>query len=202
MWGGISGAGMRQQHPYPSRGFTMVELMVTLAVLAILLAMAVPSFRDFAERSALRGAADNVVGVIAAAKEEAVKRDSLVRVDFKEVGDGFCVGAAAVATTAAAGCDCSSTTCPVGEFPANSGELRSVTLIDTPAFGGDTAFVIDPKTGMLADFTDTGGIALQVPRGYGVEVQVNAMGRASLCTPSKISDGTSAKALSGIEACP
>lgn len=171
---------------------------MSLAVLAILLAMAVPSFRDFAERSALRGAADNVVGVIAAAKEEAVKRDSFVRVEFKAVGDGFCVGAATVATPADAGCDCSTDTCAVGMFPVNSGELRSVELLGTPSFGADTAFVIDPKTGMLADLTDTGHIAMKVPRGYGLGVQINAMGRASFCAP----DGTKAMPGIGTGACP
>jgi len=176
---------MRRHHPDSTRGFTMVELMVTLAVLAILLAMAVPSFRDFAERSALRGAADNVIGVIAVAREDAVKRDSLVRVDFKAVGTGFCVGTIPVASVTAAGCDCSvsGTTCTVA-FPANAGELRSVNLIGSPDFGGDMAFVIDPKTGMLATLTDTGSIEMTVPRGYGLGVQVNAMGRASLCAPA------------------
>jgi hypothetical protein len=66
----------------------------------------------------------------------------------------------------------------------------------TPTFGTDTAFVIDPKTGTLSDINDSGSIQLTVPRGYGVAVQVNALGRASLCTPS------GKKALSGVGACP
>jgi type IV fimbrial biogenesis protein FimT len=190
---------MRRYRPNTSRGFTLVELMVTLAVLAILLAMALPSFRDFAERSWLRGAADNVASVIGAAKEESIKRDSLVKVDFKAVGTGFCVGAAAVATASTAGCDCSATSCPVAAYPTSPSELHAVRLVGTPAFGSptpDTNFVIDPKTAMLADVTDTGGIELDVPRGYGIKVLVNAMGRVTTCTPS------GKKGLSGVGACP
>jgi type IV fimbrial biogenesis protein FimT len=174
----------------------LVELMVSLAVLAILVAMAVPSFVDFAQRSALRGAADNIVSVIGAARQEATKRDSLVNVQFKAVSSGFCVGAVEVANVSDAGCDCSSASCAVGQYPSGQGELRSVTMSGTPTFGTDTAFVIDPKTGTLSDINDSGSIQLTVPRGYGVAVQVNALGRASLCTPS------GKKALSGVGACP
>lgn len=187
---------MNLPHAHSDHGFTLIELMVTISVLAILLALAVPSFVDFAERSALRGVADNIVGVIANAKEDAIKRDSLVRVDFKTVGTGFCVGAEPVATTSATGCDCSSATaCTVASFPSSVGELRTVTLDGNPVFGTDTAFVVDPKTAMLADFADAGNIQLITPKGYGVRVSVNAMGRPSLCTPS------GKKPLSGVGAC-
>jgi type IV fimbrial biogenesis protein FimT len=187
---------MRRYRPERSLGFTMVELMVTLAVLAILTAMALPSFRDFAERAWLRGAADNIASVIGAAKEESIKRDALVKIDFKAVGTGFCVGAATVATASATGCDCSATTCPVAAYPANTAELHAVRLVGTPTFGSDSAFVIDPKTATLADIADTGGIELDVPRGYGIKELVNAMGRVSTSTPS------GKKSLSGVNACP
>lgn len=180
----------------PVGGFTLVELMVTITVVAILLALAVPSFRDLTERSALRGAADNVVAVIAAAKQEAIKRDSLVRVDFKTVGTGFCIGAKTILNPTDAGCDCSVANCPLATYPSSGLELRSVSLVGTPAFGSDAAFVIDPKTGMLADLADAGNAELQVPRGYAVRIDVNAMGRATQCAPS------GKKNLFGMETCP
>lgn len=179
-------------------GFTLIELMVSLAVLAIVVAMAVPSFSDFAQRSALRGVADNVVGVIANAKEDAIKRDRLVRIDFKAVGTGFCVGAQPVANVTAAGCDCSSATaCAIASFPADPTDLRSVMLDGTPAFGTITpaALIIDPKTAMLADFNNAGSIQFETPRGFGVRLSVNAMGRPSMCTPASM------KALAGVSSC-
>lgn len=178
--------------PYRNQsGVTLIELMVTIAVLAILVTLAAPSFVDFAERSALRGAADNVVGVIAAAKEEAIKRDQWVRVDVKQVGSGFCVGAAVVTTgTATTGCDCSAASCPVASYPENERDLHRVTMTD----GADEGFVIDPKTGTLADFGDGGEIELGTSRGYAATVRINAMGRASICTPGD-------KGLPGIKAC-
>ena len=190
---------MRRYRPNWNAGFTMVELMVTLAVLAVLVAIALPSFRDFAERAWLRGAADNIASVIGTAKAESIKRDSLVKVNFKAVGSGFCVGAAMVTTMSTAGCDCSAGACPVAVYPANSAELHAVRLVGTPAFGSptaDTDFVIDPKTSTLADINDAGGVELDVPRGFGIKVLVNAMGRVSTCTPS------GKKGLAGVDPCP
>lgn len=175
-------------------GVTLIELMVTIAVLAILVTLAAPSFVDFAERSALRGAADNVVGVIAAAKEEAIKRDRWVRVDVKQVGSGFCVGAAMVAdgtATTMDGCDCSAATCPVASYPEKARDLHRVTMTD----GAGEGFVIDPKTGTLADFGDGGEIVLGTSRGYAATIKINAMGRASICSPGD-------KGLAGVKACP
>lgn len=177
-------------------GFTLVELMVAMAVLAILVGFALPSFRDFAERSWLRGVTDSVTQVIGTARTEAIKRNQLVRVEFQQpAGGGFCVGAATVASTSAAGCDCSTAACPVAEYPANADELESLVLAATPSFGTDTAFVVDPATGMLSDVSDAGSVEFASPRGYGVRLSVNPMGRASLCTPS----GT--RALSGVDPC-
>ena len=86
-------------------GVTLIELAVTMIVLAILVVMAAPSFSDFAERQAIKGAANSIVGVIAQAQEEAAKRDQPVRVEFHTLGTaGVCVGA--IVGTAA--CDCSS----------------------------------------------------------------------------------------------
>jgi len=176
-------------------GVTLIELMVAIAVLAILVTLAAPSFADLAERSALRGASDNVVGVIAAAREESIKRDQWVRVDFKKIGTGFCVGAVTVATSTTAGCDCSSAACTVARFPESERDLHRVTVTGSPTFGaGSGRFVIDPKTGTLADIADGGSIELATARGYAARVAVNAMGRTSICSAG-------AKVLSGVKAC-
>ena len=175
-------------------GVTLVELLVTIAVLTILVMMAAPSFAELSQRSALRGAADNIVAAVTLAKEEAIKRDQMVRIDFKPVGAGFCVGAKIVANEGDAGCDCSAAACPVVSYPGAVGDLHRVSLTGTPLFGTDSGFVIDPKTGTLIDFTDGGAIVLGTSNGTAATVRVNAMGRASVCTPGS-------KGLSGVRAC-
>lgn len=180
--------------PHNQSGVTLVELIVAIAVLAILVAMAAPSFVDFAERSALRGASDSLVAAIGAAKEESIKRDRLVRVDFMEMGDAVCMGATTVATNADAGCDCNAGACPVAQYPERERDMKRVTLVGVPDFGGTTGFVFDPRTGMLDQLADAGSLTLTTGRGYQVTLRVNAMGRASLCTPG-------VKGIVGVGAC-
>ena len=61
-----------------SAGFTLVEAMVALAVAAIVAVMAVPSFRDYATRTALRAQISDLSGAIRLARSEAIKRGRTV----------------------------------------------------------------------------------------------------------------------------
>jgi type IV fimbrial biogenesis protein FimT len=57
-----------------SAGFTLLELMVALTVLALLLGIGVPSFRDFVRNSRMTAAANDIVTDFSIARSEAVKR--------------------------------------------------------------------------------------------------------------------------------
>lgn len=59
-------------------GFTLVELMITIAVLAIVMAFAVPSFNDMTLGSKLRSQANDLVAGAALARSEAIKRNQPV----------------------------------------------------------------------------------------------------------------------------
>ena len=62
------------------RGFTLIELMTTLTVLAIMLGIAVPSFRNFIAAQKVKTAAYELVSSMMLARSEAVKRNSPVLV--------------------------------------------------------------------------------------------------------------------------
>jgi prepilin-type N-terminal cleavage/methylation domain-containing protein len=55
-------------------GFTLVELMFTVAVLAVLLAVGIPNFRDFIRNSRISGVANDLLADVSLARSEAVKR--------------------------------------------------------------------------------------------------------------------------------
>lgn len=61
-------------------GFTLVELMVTVVVAAILLAVGVPSFRELIQNNRLATATNEVVATLHLARSEAVKGNARVTV--------------------------------------------------------------------------------------------------------------------------
>ena len=62
------------------RGFTLVELMVTLSIAAILMTMAVPSFTTITQNSRLTTQANQFVAAMNLARSEAVKRNAAINV--------------------------------------------------------------------------------------------------------------------------
>jgi type IV fimbrial biogenesis protein FimT len=59
-------------------GFSLVELMVALTVMAILLAIAVPSFRDVLRRHQVSSASNALLAELSYARTEAINRGQLV----------------------------------------------------------------------------------------------------------------------------
>lgn len=64
--------------PSRSRGFTLLELMITIVVAAILVAIALPSFRDVIHRNQVSSASNALLGSLAYARAEAITRGQIV----------------------------------------------------------------------------------------------------------------------------
>ena len=68
---GVRGAGRQW-------GFTLIELVVTMAVVAILAALAAPSFTSLINSNRLTGAANDVVAALQVARMDAIRRGESV----------------------------------------------------------------------------------------------------------------------------
>lgn len=64
------------------KGFSVLELVVALAIVAILAGVALPSFIGWQQSNRLRGAATNLMADLDAAKMRAVRENSFVAVLF------------------------------------------------------------------------------------------------------------------------
>lgn len=69
----------------PHRGFTIVELMITVAVLGILAAFAVPSMTDFYDRKRLVSQTEAISNLLQFARSEAIKHPSSTAGDLVTV---------------------------------------------------------------------------------------------------------------------
>ena len=64
--------------PRPSNaGFTLIELMVTVALLVVVMSLAAPSFQSLLETQRMRAAAFDLMADLTLARNEALKRGSI-----------------------------------------------------------------------------------------------------------------------------
>lgn len=61
------------------RGFTLVEVLVTMALFVILLGLGVPSFMNFIQNAKVKNAAETALAGINLARTQAVSRNAVVR---------------------------------------------------------------------------------------------------------------------------
>lgn len=173
---------------HSSRGFTIIELMVAVVVLAILMAMAAPSYNDFFQRYRVRGAADDVATLLAVARTESVARNRNVAIVFSGTGTEWCVGAEGAGEPAAPGdlvvtaptCNCSGD-CAIGDrvMEVRGADYNGVTVAAVPA-----SFVFNHLRGAV-DPLGTPATTFKSPNGtYSLDVRVTPLGRGHLCVPS------------------
>jgi type IV fimbrial biogenesis protein FimT len=75
----------------PLRGFSLIELMITVSVLAILLGLGLPQFSQLIATQRQRTAASELFDSLAFARSEAVKRNADVTVSADDLAGGWSV---------------------------------------------------------------------------------------------------------------
>ncbi|MEJ1096040.1 MULTISPECIES: GspH/FimT family pseudopilin [unclassified Pseudoxanthomonas] len=78
----------------PVLGFTLIELLVTIAVLAILIALAVPSFTSLINSNRLAAQSNEIVASLQVARMEAVKQNRRTTICRSTAGNVCTAGAA------------------------------------------------------------------------------------------------------------
>ena len=155
-------------------GFTLLELMIIVAILGILIALAAPSFTSLLERRKIIAAAEAIQSDLRWARSEAIKRNTDVTVSFTPGAGGIWKY---VITPAIKTVD--SATIP---------EFGNVALAEN--FGGDHATGFDHTRGTS---NDNGTVALTSSAGK-VCIVLSTLGRVRIC--SKVGN------IGGYKSCP
>lgn len=74
----------------PARGFTLIELMVGLTIMAFLLMSGVPSISEWVRNSQIRSTAESILTGLHQARGEAVKRNESIRFQLTSTLDNGC----------------------------------------------------------------------------------------------------------------
>lgn len=198
-------AALPQRHARrrrPASGLTLIELMVVVAVVAVLLMVAAPSMRDFIETQRHKAVHAELATDLQFARSEAVSRSDWLFLQFGVRANGsscytlFTCSAATAGSNAplACACDCGSLPCMgvnqeqrtvVAELARGVSilpEAANVMLRFDPQTGGMRGFVVSPAGG--AALFDQVTIDTKVDRrDTRLRALATSTGRVSNCSP-------------------
>jgi prepilin-type N-terminal cleavage/methylation domain-containing protein len=195
------------------QGFTIIELMVVIAIVAVITAFALPSYRTLIEKRQVTSGAEQISAFLSAAQMEAIKRNEQIAIwrDLAEECMGFYSYDPANPRN---DCDCTlndpdaTDACAIDELGdgamglhvLNKSQLNSnsnplnkpfqITAINLG--GGDELVIFDPVRGMLVP-DDRVLMPLEVKllskhETYALNVQLAATGRVTVCSDMTVAD--------------
>jgi len=195
----LQGSSLSRPNRKKAFGFTIIELMIVMIIVAVGVALAVPTFRSITEKRQLTSAAENVAAFLNFAQSAAVKYDRDVIINMQRSNfNTWCVGAI-LGTTA---CDCMETDtaaasfCDINGVPSRlwhgdvisnaSYQLLQSIQVDGTA-SANSNVIIDPVRGTLLNLetisfqmhTNTGS---GEDKEYQLNVNVLPTGSVSICT--------------------
>jgi type IV fimbrial biogenesis protein FimT len=190
-----------------SKGFTLIELMIGVAVLAIIMSLALPSYRSIIEKRQVTRGAEQLGAFLSAVQIEAVKRSENITVSYKMTdSETWCIGIA----SGTAACDCTGTDITKACKISGEDQVRVINgdslsypgiMNDMSDLSGDEYFVFDPARGLvyadssLSDYDSAELKLLSDNDTYALNVQISQTGRIKLCSDS------SAKHVPGYDVC-
>lgn len=164
-------------------GFTLVELLITIVVIAILSSIAAPSFQSMLERRRLIAATEGVYAHLQFARSEAVKFGLAANLNVSiKTGTPWCLGI----SNATASCDCNTAgACVYGPAEAMERNLVGSEFNNVALTTNRANAQVD---GIRGGFGGTAGTVTLTssPSNLTTSIVFSHLGRVKICSPSGI----------------
>ncbi|MEJ8567616.1 GspH/FimT family pseudopilin [Elongatibacter sediminis] len=167
-------------------GFSIIELMMSVVLLAIAMALAVPSYREMVEKRQLTYGAEQLMSFVNSAQSESIKKNRVLTVSYERTDDDDWCAGAVLGTTA---CDCGQTNtasadyCAIDSVPwiINNTHAGNHDLVQS--MSGDGAYSFDPVRGLMTDLDDSLVIEMRSDdESYRLQLRVSNTGQVVLCS--------------------
>lgn len=163
-----------------NKGFTLVELMVVVALVGIITTLAIPAFGDMMQRNQLKAAVQSLQDDMLFARTQAIKRSQNVTVNRTRTstaaGD-WCYG-----LTASAPCDCTVTTTTDADY-CEIKIISGANFNTVKMFTGMGNNAVNFRRGTIGN----DGVTFNTTN-YAARVTFSDEGRVRICTPTTVSN--------------
>jgi len=157
-----------------NHGFTLLELLITVAIIGIVTSIAVPSFQNNLERNGLKEVVESFKSDLQLARTRAIKQSQNIGINRIEGVGNWCYG-----LTIKASCTCSVTTttdaayCEIKRIVGTNFRPATVVVADA----GNSQF--DFRRGTIG----ANGVTFTTTN-YSSRVVFSSVGRVRICTPT------------------
>ena len=157
-----------------NHGFTIIELLVTLSIGALLLTAAVPSFTSYVDEAKVAGAAEKIKVDMEWARTQALRNNKNIIMKFQIDGTNWCYGFDDTDNN----CDCTTNNCTVNNnVNTYSNQQFNGTILGIALTGGSQILTMTNR-----GFSTVKGQITISKDNDTATISVNDLGRGHICS--------------------